>query len=43
MAKVKLRSALTRVRGRMGQVVFRRYHDEVIMSPRPAVSWIDGP
>ncbi len=38
MAKVKLSSALTRASGRMGNVVFRRYHDEVVMSQRPDLS-----
>ena len=38
MAKVKRSSALTKASGKMGNVVFRRYHDEVVMSPRPDFS-----
>jgi hypothetical protein len=35
MAKVKLSSALTRVSSRLGNVVFRRYGDEIILAQRP--------
>ncbi len=38
MAKVKLSSALIRARGKMGNVVFRKYHDEVIMAHVPDMS-----
>ncbi len=38
MAKVKLSPALTKASGKLGNVVFRRYHDEVVMSPRPDFS-----
>lgn len=38
MAKVKLSSALIRARGKMGNVVFRKYHDEVIVAHVPDMS-----
>jgi hypothetical protein len=40
MAKVKLSSALIRARGKMGNVVFRKYHDEVIMAQVPDMSGV---
>lgn len=35
MAKVKLNPVLERVRGQVGDVVFKRYNDEVIMARKP--------
>jgi hypothetical protein len=40
MAKVKLSSALIRARGKMGNVVFRKYHDEIIMAQVPDMSGV---
>jgi hypothetical protein len=40
MAKVKLSSVLTRVRGKMGDVVFRKYNDEVVMARVPDLSGV---
>ena len=38
MAEVKLSSALIRASGKMGNVVFKKYHDEVVMSHVPDFS-----
>jgi len=37
MAKVKLNPVLEQIRGKVGDLVFKRYHDEVIMSRLPDV------
>lgn len=38
MAKVMLNPVLEKVRGKIGDLVFKRYHDEVIMSRTPDMS-----
>lgn len=38
MAKVKLSAALEKASGKMGNVVFKKYHDEVIMAHVPDMS-----
>ena len=37
MAKVKLNPVLEKMRGKIGDLVFKRYHDEIIVSRTPGV------
>ena len=41
MARVKLNPFLEQVRGQIGELVFRRYGDEVVISRKPDLSDVE--